>query len=52
MPLNIISLNALQATFIGFFALLTIGGLTLLGFGVKNYIDEKVDVKDFNKDKK
>lgn len=51
MPLNIISLNALQATFIGFFALLTIGGLTLLGFGVKNYIDEKVDVKDFNKDK-
>lgn len=51
MPFNNIAVNALQATFIVFFALLTIGGLLLLGYGVKNYINEKVDVKDFMKDK-
>ena len=51
MTLNIINISALQTTLIVFFALLTIGGLLLLGYGLKNYIDEKVDVKDYMKDK-
>ena len=51
MPLNIININALQTTLIVFFTMLTIGGILLLGYGVKNYIQEEVAVKDFNKDK-
>ncbi len=51
MSLITLQLGALPATFIAFFALLTVGGMMLAGYGVKNYIKEEVNVQDFNKEK-
>lgn len=50
MPINA-NINSLQTTMLVVFALFTIAGLVFAWFGLKYYLNEKVAIKDYFKDK-